>query len=403
MFDTFPFNKLETFKFSLLCHPFVYQKITEDDCEKLLTTKGDFVIDLGAESDVLYLYLRCNGSQINLFTIKICVLQNPQRIGFSFGDKEFTTLPRLTAYFSKHRFHFNGEKMRLKSAIYRNFLNGSFGYGTVMKFNDGHKAFVRSLNSSFTKNLTKCSNILEDLLQLKHDNICQIRDYEVCERGDGLPAVIVVRCDCYVQNIQEFFAKNTEAFPAHQYIFWFYQVTSALAYLRENEVTCKMLSLHSCLLDHQEKIKLTDFWSQSDESQSRWWLSNKALTIDNGFLNESFMRNDLWRNVSPEVLLGHQWTEQSFIWTIALLFQQILIHGKRPNRVGYSSLIDFLNAGGKDDAICFPKESAPALLTKFLGECLQQNPDSRPTFTETQNIINLHYNRCKIVNFFNRF
>lgn len=138
--------------------------------------------------------------------------------------------------------------MRLKSAIYRNscklslclllksliiirfLVIGSFGYGTVMRFNDGQKSFVRSLNSRFTTNLSLCSKILEELILLKHEYICEVRDYDICERGDKLPAIVVVRHECCLQNLQEFFSTNTEIFPAHQYIFWFYQVNLFLTF-----------------------------------------------------------------------------------------------------------------------------------------------------------------------------
>jgi serine/threonine protein kinase len=125
--------------------------------------------------------------------------------------------------------------------------------------------------------------------------------------------------------------------------------------------------------------------------------------MENGISDEVFTRNDYWRSVSPEVLLGHPWTEQSFIWTFALFFYQLVIHGKRPNRIRFSSLMDFLNADAKDDPINFSKTPSPSSLANFMGKCLQFNPECRPTFTEMINIINSHFNRCKIINFFNHF
>ena len=132
MFDKFPFNNLETFKFSLLSLPFVYEKVTENECKDLLTRRGDFLVELG-DSPWLLLHLRSD-EQIITFQIKLCVvssflfviqiniafqLHDPDRIGFSFGGKEFTTLPGLISHFCSTKFLCNGNNLKLRSAIYR--------------------------------------------------------------------------------------------------------------------------------------------------------------------------------------------------------------------------------------------------------------------------------------------
>ena len=66
--------------------------------------------------------------------------------------------------------------------------------------------------------------VLEELMSLSHKYICRILDFDVSDRGVGLPPVILVRSEYLSTNFADFLTKNPRPLPARRYISWVHQV-----------------------------------------------------------------------------------------------------------------------------------------------------------------------------------
>ncbi|GIY43566.1 inactive tyrosine-protein kinase 7 [Caerostris darwini] len=143
------------------------------------------------------------------------------------------------------------------------------------------------------------------------------------------------------------------------------QVSVGMEYLAKQFIH-KDLAARNCLISSSLKIKI----------------SCPSLSLDT-YAQEYFQHESKvipLRWVSPEVIIGNNWSTKNDIWAFAVLVWEVFNKAEMPyTEMSNEEVFQKLQAGKLKLSIL---EDTPETLVKLLEKCWSQNPNDRPSFSE---------------------